>query len=176
MKKYKCEVEGVETKGYLWIPEEGIELFIYKTHTYWSVIEPVTGLLMADIIPNMTLKETKEFNIQFMKEKGIEVVKRVIREAVNKVNKKKDVMGVTESISTYKKRFQLYFHQDLRTYVDSMIAASGRFSFDIIKFESYCASKYNYAMNKNGSLSNFILERFGKPAVDLMDKMLINQG
>lgn len=172
MTKDTCKIEGVETKGYLWTPYKGIDLFIYKFNTYWIVIEPVTGLGMAPSFPSVSLKETKDFNIKYMKEKGIDVVKRVIKEAIEFFNNKEPVMGITESIRLYNKRFQTYFHQDLRTYVDSIIAAQGRFSFDVVKFDDHICLQYGYNTNEDGALSEFIEKRFGQPAVALINEML----
>ena len=58
--------------------------------------------------------------------------------------------------------FKHYFGEDLANFKDTIVMmATGRFSFDIIKFDEFCKKHFGYD-EENGSLKAFIDGRFGE--------------
>jgi len=47
-----------------------------------------------------------------------------------------------------------------------MLGMANTYSFDVIRFEKYLATKFDYPMHKDGSMKDFMIAKFGKPTVD----------
>ena len=68
--------------------------------------------------------------------------------------------------------FLQYFHTPdvFQDYTASMVLEKYVLDFD--KFDGWCILQHGYNIDKHGSLKDFITEKFGKPAMDFLYKIL----
>ena len=66
----------------------------------------------------------------------------------------------------YEQQFKLHFKQSLRKFYHPI------FGFDIIKFDDEIRFKFGYIEDAKTSCSNFVLQKFGKDAVNLINDLI----
>jgi len=72
-----------------------------------------------------------------------------------------------QAMDKYGKEFKGTFGVDLSVFVDKRLIIFGIFGFDIIKFDDYMKLR-GYDIERDGSLNDYVLKRYGKKAVDLV--------
>jgi len=66
----------------------------------------------------------------------------------------------------HEQQFQLYFKKPLRKFFHPL------FGFDILKFDEEMKSKFGYIEDNKTSCSDFVLQKFGKDAVELIRNLI----
>lgn len=73
---------------------------------------------------------------------------------------------------TYEK-FQSIFDMNLAGFKDiTIMAVTGKFAFDIFRFDKYCHKYLGYKEEKHGSLNDFITRKHGEEASKLIVSLL----
>lgn len=78
-----------------------------------------------------------------------------------------------EELKNIKKEFKNLFGVELSRFWNVMLLSVGMKSFDIVLFNNYMESK-GYDINKDGSLSDYLKNKYGDKADNLI-KNLINK-
>jgi ABC-type transport system involved in Fe-S cluster assembly fused permease/ATPase subunit len=74
-------------------------------------------------------------------------------------------------LEKYRENFKGYFKTDITNFENPMLKLIGIYDFDIVLFNDYIVKTFGY--NENGkSLSDFILEKFGKNAKNMIDNLI----
>ena len=70
--------------------------------------------------------------------------------------------------------FQTLFQVPMSQFNDLRLveAFGGPFYLDLIKFDEYAHENWGYKEETHGSLKSFLLSRFGKDAVKLIEKLI----
>ena len=79
--------------------------------------------------------------------------------------------NVKRFIENYNHDFQKYFNADLSKFL-GILAVADIPDFDIVKFDEFLHKEYGYNEEEHGSMKNFVTERFGEDASNLIIKLI----
>jgi hypothetical protein len=153
---------GTEIKG------KNLMYFIYGKG-YVKVNLKYIQELNIDIIEPKTYLESWEIYSKY----GKEVLKKVI---IQNAECWQDsycfLVSAGERACKLFDQFNIYFNKDVYNFIDSKLRCLGFISFDIIEFDWYISKQFDYDVNKNISLSDFIKLTFSKDHAECINNLI----